>query len=537
MTKKNLLKLILFFVIATVVIAVAQIAYLTYSDWEKENNHDAIVELADNQITYEPEVLDDQLAILESWTSKRNLYDEDRGRLYERESLLYKMKGDMANYSRSLGSALFYLEKSDDVNYTANLELDLAMFYVINSNYECARDAIEQIEVITDDFNDITDIQVLSYAHRMRAIVASYYKDYKSAEKDLATAREVLRTVPDALYTESYYAIIDANLAKIYVLEGRKVDARAILYKYKDSPFFTQQIYASVIVRDFVMPYYEASIYLALEENGDVGSLITEYMDYCEKYDYMVAALQTVLYISDNYPPEDSDSMEGFFNIAASAYRKATELETTTYTSLIDGDIQISKELLSGIEESYNARRHRFRLYLLIFALVVAGLAAIRLIASTGRVDGLTQVRNRGAFNREMARIERNPRPLAVLMMDIDDFKRVNDTYGHQSGDEVLSRLGKILNSLKGKNVVPYRYGGEEFAVLIKDKAVVYPELLAEKIRSTFAREKYDFGGPFTISLGVAYDDKGSENVVKEADANLYESKQNGKNKVTYRIN
>ena len=117
-------------------------------------------------------------------------------------------------------------------------------------------------------------------------------------------------------------------------------------------------------------------------------------------------------------------------------------------------------------------------------------------------------------------------------MMDIDNFKKVNDTYGHQKGDEVLVRLGQILKDMKSSDIQPFRYGGEEFVLVVYSRSLPLVVNIAEHVRKIFEAQEWDFGAHITISLGCAVSDDGDD-VVKCADDNLYISKKTGKNKVT----
>jgi diguanylate cyclase (GGDEF)-like protein len=119
-------------------------------------------------------------------------------------------------------------------------------------------------------------------------------------------------------------------------------------------------------------------------------------------------------------------------------------------------------------------------------------------------------------------------------MLDIDHFKKINDTYGHQAGDLVLSAMGSLLLSKVRRDDVVARYGGEEFILLIP---LVSPGMLlniAEKIRSTV--ESHAFGSlpPITASLGCSVYEQGDsmEDFIRRADAALYAAKHDGRNRI-----
>ncbi|MFW8602117.1 diguanylate cyclase [Desulfobacterota bacterium M19] len=152
-------------------------------------------------------------------------------------------------------------------------------------------------------------------------------------------------------------------------------------------------------------------------------------------------------------------------------------------------------------------------------------------------VDELTGLFNKRYFNQvlqtELNRTVRYGGPLSLIMMDIDNFKIHNDTYGHAEGDKVLARLGEIVKQSVRDNDVACRYGGEEFVVVLPATAGQGGLIVAERIRKSLAAERFCEGQVRkTLSLGVAEYVAGDnrENLIKRADANLYEAKETGKN-------
>jgi len=157
--------------------------------------------------------------------------------------------------------------------------------------------------------------------------------------------------------------------------------------------------------------------------------------------------------------------------------------------------------------------------------------------------DGLTNLYNRRYFDdslsKEMARSTRHDNSLSLIMLDVDNFKNYNDTYGHPEGDEVLKDIGSIIKSSIRKIDVPCRYGGEEFAVILpettKDNAVI----LAERIRERLVEKRFFPQGNrvnVSASFGVAQyiDEKSSKEFIQRADEQLYQAKEKGKNKICF---
>lgn len=140
--------------------------------------------------------------------------------------------------------------------------------------------------------------------------------------------------------------------------------------------------------------------------------------------------------------------------------------------------------------------------------------------------DPLTGIGNRRAFDRAIRRNKKHMTDFSVIMIDIDNFKNVNDTFGHAEGDVVLSVLGSILLERKeNRKIMPFRYGGEEFAILISGDYVPVGREIAESLRYQIECHKWDKDLFITISAGFAP-------TVEEADKNLYIAKKNGKNQV-----
>ena len=164
-----------------------------------------------------------------------------------------------------------------------------------------------------------------------------------------------------------------------------------------------------------------------------------------------------------------------------------------------------------------------------------------REILSLAMTDGLTRLLNRHALMQraeaEFAR--RSKTPFAVLMIDVDHFKRINDTLGHPTGDEVLRRLAELFGSRLRRCDVLGRYGGEEFCVAAPDTDLDGALALAESLREIVVAEPVatERGPlPITVSVGVAVCERASQRSLKdvlgEADAALYRAKEAGRNRV-----
>jgi len=155
--------------------------------------------------------------------------------------------------------------------------------------------------------------------------------------------------------------------------------------------------------------------------------------------------------------------------------------------------------------------------------------------------DHLTKLYNRFYFEeegrRELERARRYGYPLSLIMLDLDNFKQINDRFGHQKGDEVLVKFAEVLRKSVRKTDMPVRYGGEEFLVLLPHTHVEEAAKVADRIRAGFSSVIFREGSEvfrLTVSAGVAScdeEDCNLEDLLSKADKALYRAKREGKNR------
>lgn len=166
-----------------------------------------------------------------------------------------------------------------------------------------------------------------------------------------------------------------------------------------------------------------------------------------------------------------------------------------------------------------------------------------RKLVDLASVDTLTRLPNRRSFfaraNRELARARRFRHETAVLMFDIDDFKRVNDQYGHQVGDEVLAAVAGLFASALREIDIVGRIGGEEFAAMLVETDMEGAQVVAERLRVRIADRSINAHGEVvgvTVSMGLTMlepQDHSVEAMIRRADSAMMESKRAGKNQVS----
>jgi diguanylate cyclase (GGDEF)-like protein len=229
---------------------------------------------------------------------------------------------------------------------------------------------------------------------------------------------------------------------------------------------------------------------------------------------------------------------------------------------------EIFRELISGVSEDWisygrlfslktnsmpdleaierEAEEHRSALSLASQMEVVGLKSENEQLSELARHDKLTGMLNRAAFDQALpaavSSARDQARSVALLMIDVDRFKSINDTYGHPAGDSVLKHLAGILDDNARKRDGVYRYGGEEFAVIAPDCSKDGAISLAEGFRSSVEAEPHvepERTIPLTISVGIAWVDadhlpEDPKDLIEYADQRLYDAKHGGRN--TWRI-
>jgi polar amino acid transport system substrate-binding protein len=165
-----------------------------------------------------------------------------------------------------------------------------------------------------------------------------------------------------------------------------------------------------------------------------------------------------------------------------------------------------------------------------VLALVIAYKA--NLYRRQAQEDALTGIYNRGSIESILKKLLRKEDG-SILFFDIDHFKKINDTYGHEKGDFVLKKLAKIIKDHIRESDIFGRWGGEEFVLILPNTPYEKALIVAEKIRKIVESSDFD-GIDVTISVGVSEFRKGDsvKSVVKKADLAMYKAKEDGRNRV-----
>jgi diguanylate cyclase len=210
-----------------------------------------------------------------------------------------------------------------------------------------------------------------------------------------------------------------------------------------------------------------------------------------------------------------------------------TQLEDPSLKYLVDN---LLEETLSTLSSQNDLAAHLEKTRLLVSSLT----NELKDQARLANVDELTQLYNRRFFLNRLGRLldtEGENQVISVILFDLDRFKVINDTWGHNIGDKVLVLCGRIIKTNAGDSCVAVRYGGEEFLILCPGLGLKAAKKLAESVRHQVESTQVTIRGkviPFTISAGVTQCQPGDtvEDFIGRADKALYRAKENGRNQV-----
>ncbi len=276
---------------------------------------------------------------------------------------------------------------------------------------------------------------------------------------------------------------------------------------------------------------------------------ITEKIEYCAQAKEIALnfdnneLLSDILYLESKIYRETNDikkyslTMEEYIEL----YNKITQLEMISYEKQVSKQIKIRNSFIIGFIIILNIAFIVFARYRIKTGDQIKLERANKQLDELSRIDPLTSISNRRdileKIEYETLRFERNKKTFSLVMGDIDNFKAVNDNYGHECGDYVLKALvATIISSLRKQDIVA-RWGGEEFILLLPETDLEGGRIASEKVRTNINQYKFIYNKkriPVTITFGVTEysSSKDVNSCIKEADSALYKGKNKGRNRV-----
>jgi len=512
--------------------------YIRYRSEYMSENAALIENSIDSKLSYKRSDRQSDFDYLNSLLERKYLTNYQKGVIYEQISILHHLSNSPIQYYKNAGYAQYYLERAGDYDRRVNIYCDLSNYYMEHDAYFEARNMLNKASAIIGNGNKMRDYSVYSNYFRMFGQVETSDGNYEEAHEYFEKSRNKASYIKDKELLDDTYAKIDVQEALCYVLEGDARKAKILINKYKPKNLTASDLKVQREIADYQLPYYETLFRLARLDN-DFDSethYVNSYTQYCVVYNMYQKRLDIWNLYSADFDGEDIESIEHFSNRIRNNYKEITKAQSEDYVKIVDISLGDSMNYI----ETYNKEEIKkviSRFLTVLVAVIIFSISfTLTKIYKRSMMDNLTGVYNRAFFDKNLGRYIERGDMFSAIMIDIDDFKKINDQYGHESGDYVLKKLGGILSTYKSRYTKPYRYGGEEFIILTEidspDKVVE----LAEKIRHNIEVFNWQQNLSVTVSVGVARHCLANE-IVKKADNNLYYTKKHGKNNVCYSIN
>ncbi|MDD2648737.1 MAG: GGDEF domain-containing protein [Eubacteriales bacterium] len=490
-------------------------------------NNDAILDAAIGRLTYTEDAARAELDSLIAVADCKSSSDAAKGRLYRSMAEVSYMIGDDMLYKKYAAGAFYYLGRAGDGESQAYLVDKYIGRLYANGSYASANLMLDRLSGAIDISSLSLELQASYYLSR--ADIMQMINEDSGAFMQAAEAAILL--MPSGSQKELHRAKLELLSARSAILGGDFGMAAEILSRYSENDDFElgeKQVY---VVCDFRIPYYELMARLACN-SGDLALLkeyTGKYIDYCDMYKFRAMKLNLISYIVASL--DDGVDDNEYVALEKSIAGETLDEMTNKYGEFLLADIKATTEKLELQDARlYSQKTHMFIVVVAVYLLI--------LFYSLGSIfmnyvnkDGLTRLNNRRKYERARLICERKHIPYCLLMLDIDDFKKVNDTFGHLRGDEVLKSVSGIILSFTGRGIFAYRYGGEEMCMMLLRVPETRAREIAEEIRRRVEKSVGEHEGEVTVSIGIGVSERG-ENVFQEADRRLYTAKQNGKNAV-----
>lgn len=452
-----------------------------------------------------------------------------------------------------------------------NIEKRLASVYIMDNNYSKAVDltvkSIKLAEKLGNNYEKARlDVDLASIFLKIGG--------YETGEKLIKDSFKIDIDEGEKNGMVRLYAII--NLAEIYVEEGEYDKAIEISSRIKDYKKFVN----TDNYNDFDIM---ASI---MQSNAYVGkNNIQKAKTFLEKADYLIKSDRTVYILDkDMYYYMAMGNLEyksENYNSAIDNYKKSLEISTkrkltqekiknlnkilniyekqgnieslNEYQKMLINEYKENKSIrdsetsfyiidkVSNESKLFEKTKKEIKYYKILFTVILIAILGstflynrLKYFKAQNLHDGLTNVYNRKSFDIMYEKYREKDDNFALVMIDIDNFKLINDNYGHKFGDTVIKGITNTICVMLEQDDKVFRYGGEEFSVLIRNKSGEEVADIIDSIRVAIANKKWNDDVTVTISAGVAHVSD-SKDVLEEADKNLYKAKQLGRNKVVYK--
>lgn len=468
-----------------------------------------------------------------------------QARALRHQSIAYWYKDDYAKVVEQADKALTLFKQVGDKKGIAASLNTIATTHLNLENYEQAkksyREALDIALEINDRNRQATVLQNLG-------TVAIAQKELTLAEEYLLDSLEIRKQIPHVFNEMT----LMANLAGVYRRTNKLNQSFEILDKLiamaTSENNFTR-------LGDAYADY--ATTYVELGKLPEAIEFYLKAIEIAQEHELLRILESTSKDLSNTYQMlEDNKNAYQYFALYSNTREKRLSEENSKLLAELDAKYEMQKNRAVILEQQSQLEQEKFVSKLYLFGLVASVLVAGMLfkiywlkkrsadeLHFLSRTDNLTGLKNRRAFTETIseafARFEESAEHISIIIIDIDNFKAINDTFGHLVGDTVLESVSKMIKATARENDFCARWGGEEFILYLPKSDLERASKIAERIRTIVEQTKIestfiDKVLNVTVTCGVAQvrESETLETLTDRADKALYSGKTSGKNKV-----
>ncbi|RDY26320.1 GGDEF domain-containing protein [Romboutsia weinsteinii] len=485
---------------------IKEISSLVYTKEEREIGIDRLTTLLEDK----------------KYLSKRNKVE-----LISKLGLLYSMNGEYHEAIEHFIESINLSMKYDDNYRMAKDLMNMAHIFVNLDGYKTAERTIKY--ALNLDIEDEEEKRVINEYGYIN--LADIYSRIDETDKSLEYIEKSIK------YGTSHKANTIARKiieARSYFYKGEITKADEIL-----SEINIDKDIDDYVLIDTYIPYLavRTKIEFAKGNEGKAFELSEKLFDICDKEGQIDIKLSNMKYLlnyleSPDYKYDD-EIITHYRQELIDLYNEISPEKNEESVFYIINSIWDRMHYLESLETKammYIGAGFMTLILILVFYILISRL---KNSINKSRVDALTNIYNRMFFDLTYNKYLKKGIGFGLIIIDIDFFKSINDTYGHAFGDIVLKNVAKVIKNRLSKDDIIFRYGGEEFCILSENKGLQEVIDLSELIREEVERMVWRENIKVTISLGISYTGE-SDDMFKQADSNLYKSKNSGRNRVTY---
>lgn len=467
--------------------------------------------------------------------NQRYLSVRQKADLYENLGYYYYQKSRMTDYLNIIGDILFYTQEAEMpekaiLNYSL-----LAQYYLEAGADKSGYETILNARRIMN-FYRISDPVIRSQALHSYGRFLLYESDFEDALKAEGVMEEDALLI--AKYDPSFgrHSLRRALGFKAYIMmmQGKTEESYALAEKLYSEYFDENEEFNHAGIYDFLLPLFRIKTMWALRNSNYAKALEfnREYGKITRKYDFLMKKIDLSREVLFSLPDSMNEERKQLMWEVGQDSEKLSQKFLNEYTGIAGQKLTSTMQNLQYENVRARMKKRIFQLILLFIGILLVLVLIIDVIYSETQIDGLTKLRNRRALNIRLGHLASSGKRYSAIMIDIDDFKKLNDSFGHDFGDEVLRGIAQLLLMNERHNIKCYRYGGEEMVIILEHIDLEHAVKFSERIRTEISLLRWRENVRVTASFGLGYEMPDS---VKEADENMYLAKKKGKNFTAYR--